>query len=60
MHLDPDALRVEFDMPLSALKIFDALDDDDDDDYEHDDNDDHDHGHETEDGDGDEDEHRGE
>jgi len=59
-HLDPDALRIEFDMPLSALEIFAALGDDDD----HDDDDDQDHDHETEDedghGHGHEGEHRGE
>jgi len=39
-HLDPEALRVELSMPLSALQVFAALDDDDG--HEHDDGDEHD------------------
>jgi len=40
-HLDPEALRVELSMPLSALHVFAALDDDDG--HEHDDGDGHQH-----------------
>ena len=41
-RLDSEALRVELSMPLSALQVFAALDDDDDDGHEHDDDDAHD------------------